>query len=1122
MSESSESCFLWLTMTTSFENPLPPLPTGEYEVFLSFRGPDVRQTFADCLYTFLDRSKIRTFRDEEELRKGETIGESLVQAITESKVYIPILTQNYASRKWCLQELAKMVDCWKNGGGAKGRHKILPVFYLMDPRDVRHPDSGTYKETFQQHSLNHDPKTVLEWKEALQEVGKMKGWHVTQLDGHGAIIEKIFTEVDLHLRANYTLVTDELVGIDSHVEEVVRLLNLDSASGKIVGIYGMGGLGKTTLAKAIYDKVSTRFERCCFLDNIRDTLSENDGVLVMQNKIIAGILRKDFNEAKNASDGIRIIRDRVCRHKLLIVLDDVDAKFQFDDILGNLNHFSMDSRFLITTRDARGLEVLQECKMFELEEMSPNHSLTLFSKHAFGMDYPPEDYESLSKEFVQVATGLPLYIKVIGSLLFHMDKIFWAAKLVELKEIPPTKVQERLKISYNELTYIERQIFLDIACCFIGSYKHDPIHMWNDCDFYPECTIRSLTQRLLVKLQSSRLKNDDLNQFWMHDHVRDLGRAIVREENNQNPYKRSRILSNQDAIDMLKNKEGTDCVEVLMVDMKCENFMLTNKEFEKLTRLRCLKVSSGRLAGDFKDVLPNIRWLQLEHCNSFPTRLNLKKLVHLKLEDCSVRDDWKGWNEFKVAQKLKAVTLERCFNLKKVPDFSDCGDLEWLDFEECRNMHGEVDIRNFKSLRFFQISKTKITKIKGEIGRSQNLQYLSAADSSLTEVPAGISELSSLEYLILTLTDPYKSDFTETIPASLKYLSISNVMQKSFPDTSCKDLQRLPNLTSLTNLLVLTLKDVGIGEILGLGELKMLEYLTIERAPSLVNLDGLENLVLLKQLMVNGCPVLEKLPSLVALTRLETLEIRDCPVLAEIQGAGQLWESLAHLDVRGTFGLTGLEALHSMAKLEYLVLIGLELTETVPPSLTMFTKLTQLCLCYMSRKQFPDLSNLKNLRVLSMLLCKELVEVTGLDTLESLEWLSMSGCRSIREVPDLSRLVKLKTIDVNWCTHLTELRGLGRLESLEELRMSGCESIEQLPNLSGLKNLRKLRLKKCRQLKVVNGIEGLELTVFEADKRIKVKYVLKSVARYEKYAWLLIGGMIILGTYKVMRGVRSQ
>ncbi|CAN1326179.1 Disease resistance protein L6 [Linum perenne] len=799
------------------------LPTGEYEVFLSFRGPDVRQTFADSLYSCLVRSKIRTFRDEEELRRGETIGPSLIQAITESKIYIPILTQNYASSKWCFQELAKMVDCWKNGGGAKGKqHIILPVFYLIDPRDVRHPDSGSYKEAFEQHSLEHDPETILEWKDALQEVGKMKGWHVTHSDGHGAIIDKILAEVELHLRANYKLVTDELVGIDNHVDEVMKLLNLDSPNEKIVGIHGMGGLGKTTLAKAVYNKVSAQFERCCFLDNIRDMLSKTDGAIILQNKIISEILREDSYQARNASSGIRIIKERVCRHKLLIVLDDVDEEFCFDDILGELSNFSMDSRFLITTRDARVLEILEECKLFELEEMCHDHSLQLFSKHAFGgVDYPPKDYASLSKEFVQVAAGLPLAIKVIGSLLLHMDKKFWEAKLVELKAIPPTKVQERLKISYTELTYNEKQVFLDIACLFIGFHKEGVTYMWSNCDFYPESTIRSLIHRSLVKL-------DDKDMYWMHDHLRDLGRAIVREENNQNPCKRSRIWSNMDAIDMLKHKEGTDCVEALIVDMKGENLVLTNEEFKNLTRLRYLVVCNARLVGNFKDVLPNIRWLRMFDCESVPADLNLMKLVNLLLSGCSVTDGWKGWSELK----------------------------------------------NFKNLRGLEISNTKITKLKGEIGRLQHLQHLNVSQSSLIEVPVGISKLSSLEYLDLTLTHPNKTDITEMLPESVKILASSSSFLYALPSSlthlkSCY-CDHLPNVANLTNLLQLRFRDVGIDEILGLGELKLLQLLVI------------------KELWVEGCTILKKLPSLATLTRLEFLHVESCPIISEIHGVGEV------------------------------------------------------------------------------------------------------------------------------------------------------------------------------------------------------------------------------------------
>ncbi|CAI0628596.1 unnamed protein product [Linum tenue] len=150
----------------------------EYEVFLSFRGPDVRENFADFLHKFLVRYKIRTFLDDEELRKGEKIAPSLVKAIEESKVYIPVLSPNYARSKWCLQELAQMMKCCNQGNG----HIMLPIFFMVEPRDVRRQD-GPYKAAFQHHRKKYDAETIDEWKEALQEVGAMKGWHITESDG---------------------------------------------------------------------------------------------------------------------------------------------------------------------------------------------------------------------------------------------------------------------------------------------------------------------------------------------------------------------------------------------------------------------------------------------------------------------------------------------------------------------------------------------------------------------------------------------------------------------------------------------------------------------------------------------------------------------------------------------------------------------------------------------------------------------------------------------------------------------------------------------------------------------------------------------------------------------------
>ncbi|CAN1343919.1 Disease resistance protein L6 [Linum perenne] len=993
---------------------MPPLPNAEYEVFLSFRGPDVRTTFADCLYSGLVRSKIRTFRDEEELRKGETIGPSLVQAITESKIYIPIFTKGYAASKWCLMELAKMVACWKQGKG----HMVLPIFYYVDPRDIRHQD-GPYKESFEQHSQNHDPEIVKKWREALQEIGKMKGWHLTESQGQGEVIDEILSKVELHLRSNYTLVNEELVGIDSHVQDVTKLMNLDSDGERVVGIHGMGGIGKTTIAKAVYDVVCTSFDKCCFLDNVRNVLSKDDGATTLQNKVISTILGYD-NLIKNVGEGIRIIRDRVCKYKVLIVLDDIDEKFEFDQVLGRLGNFSLESRFIITTRDKRVLEFFRDqFNLYEVKEMNYDYSLQLFSKHAFQIDYPSKEFKMLSQEIIKMAAGLPLALKVLGSLLYNRDTKFWEEKLVELRKIPCTsdKVQETLKISYNELSRNEKRMFLDISCCFVGEDKDWPFYMWEDCDLYPESGIKTLLLRALIKI-------DEKNKFWMHDHIRDLGRAIVVGEDVENPCNRSIIWSNVDAVDLLKNGKGTDVVEMMRVDLGYEH-KLTNKELNKLKGLRYLDVKCGSLSGDFCDVLANLRWIRLRsHCQ-IPTNLNIKNCVILDLVDSQVKSEWRGWKGIKYAGKLKVLKLRECGYIDKFPDVSSCVGLEVIHVTYSLRMTGVLDISSFTNLKSLVLDNTGITELRGDIGLLHNLQEIVIKDCELRETPAAIFKLSSLQILNLTSHRKKPLIVTEDIPTAVKHLSISCLSVPNLPSSLvrldisyCQYLQTLPSLANLTSLAELGLENVSLREIPGLGELKMLSTLQLCDVQNMENLDGIENLVQLTVLVVELCGVVGKFPDVSNLTKLKSLSIICCQRLTEIQDLSGLKDSLTFLEIKASDCLT---------------------------------------------------------------------KVEGIETLESLQVLSLerTGGSASLLPSSLSKFCKLQELTYKGCTYLTEIRGLERLVSLQKLVVSDCYFIKEL-NLCGAKNLRKLKAFECVRLKRVHGIEELELLqVLEVDTTLR-------------------------------------
>ncbi|CAN1227703.1 Disease resistance protein L6 [Linum grandiflorum] len=1043
----------------------------EYEVFLSFRGPDVRANFVDFLYRDLDRSKIRTFLDDVELRKGEEIAPSLVKAIEESKVYIPILSQNYASSKWCLRELALMMKCRNQGNG----HIILPIFYMMAPRDVRHQE-GSYKEAFRQHANRYKMETVNEWKDALGEVGNMKGWHVTESDRQGAIIGKVFTEVWSHLMSNYMLVTDELIGIESHVEKVTRLLSSDSEGVRIVGIHGMGGIGKTTIAKAVYNGIFGQFDRFWFLEDAREVLSKSNGVVTLQSMLISSILRTDY-KVKDASEGLRVIKDRVCQHKVLVVLDNVNDSFEFDKILGKWDEFSSGSRFIVTTRDKRILQVLQECKFYEPGEMNHEHALVLFCKHAFGTDKPPEGEGFLSMEFVKAAAGLPLALKVIGSLLFRRERRFREAKLIEFKDIPPEKLQERLKVSYNDLTRTERQIFLDIASSFIGEKRDLPSYMWNDCRLYPESGISTLMLRSLVRF-------NERNEFLMHDHIRDLGIAVIREENNQHPWKRSRIWSNEDALEMLKDEEGSDQVEVLRVNMEEETLELTDEQFKKLTGLRYLEVFSGRLTGDFKGVLPNLRWLKLHNCSSIPSDLNMKKLVILDMHDCPVNDDWNAWTGIQAAQKLKAVSLSFCGALRKAPDLSQCRTLESIHFWNCREMGGELHIGNFKSLKLLSLTMTKITKLTGKIRMLKNLEEIDAKILTLTlkevailptslkklslsssqvpnlseltdleelsfdrcdqlQLPADIWKLSKLKTLKIWDSSWEKMDGPCSLPSSLISIEITDSME----------LESLPNLANLNNLTLLVLRETSVREIHGLEKLMKLETLEISEAPNLINLGGLEHLKLLKRLVLVRCYVLEKLPDLSNLAKLQRLEVSDhTQEIAEIMGLEylEIGDCKSFRDISGSTQLTEIVGLEGLELLKKLSMRGCE-----------------------SIEKLPSLSGLKHVLEIDLSRCRRLTEVVGIEKLESLKILLMVDCESITKLPDLSCLKHLWRLEISGCTQLTEVKGLESLEFLESLSIEHCTSLRKSVNVSGLRSLKKLTLIKCTLLSEVAGLEEL-------------------------------------------------
>ena len=143
----------------------------KYDAFLSFCGVDTRHNFTDHLYVGLKQRGIFTFRDDKNLERGKYISQELLKAIEESRFAIVVLSKNYASSRWCLIELVKIVECMK-----EQKLTILPVFHYVDPSYVRNCRFNFDVRNQMGTIVNIDD--VQAWKAALKEFGNIAGWHV--------------------------------------------------------------------------------------------------------------------------------------------------------------------------------------------------------------------------------------------------------------------------------------------------------------------------------------------------------------------------------------------------------------------------------------------------------------------------------------------------------------------------------------------------------------------------------------------------------------------------------------------------------------------------------------------------------------------------------------------------------------------------------------------------------------------------------------------------------------------------------------------------------------------------------------------------------------------------------